>query len=165
MQLTKNFNTLEDIKITGCKHWLTLPTQVQNNLKKITEVAQELRDYYECPIIVTSGYRDNKKNKELRMASMTSQHLFGEALDLVFKWQEEAFYDLQNKLQSDWPLSQVILEQDGDIKWLHIALSTNRFKKTAGATSHRQDSCEFLKYKDGTYELVKIVKHKKSYSA
>ena len=160
MQLTKNFNTLEDIKITGCRNWSTLPTQIQNNLKKITEVAQNIRDYYNCPIIVTSGYRCVKNNNRLTHASRTSQHLFGEALDLVFKRQEEAFHDLQNDLQTAWPLSQVILEEADDSKWLHIALSTNRFKKRASPSSHRQDSCEFLTFKDGKYELVNVVKHK-----
>ena len=162
MQLTKNFNTLEDIKITGCRNWSSLPTQLQNNLKKITEVAQNIRDYYGCPIIVTSGYRIDKKNNRITNASKTSQHLFGEALDLVFKYQKEAFHDLQNDLQTSRPLSQVILEEDGGVSWLHIALSTNRFKQRAGLTSHRQDSCEFLTFKDGKYELVNVVKHKPS---
>ncbi|NMB81968.1 MAG: peptidase M15, partial [Ignavibacteria bacterium] len=70
-QLTKNFKYSEFF----CKGKQP-PTQYEGNIKRVAEELQKLRDYYNKPIIVTSGWRTPEHNKEVGGAT-NSYHLRG----------------------------------------------------------------------------------------
>lgn len=46
-------------------------------------VLEPIREYVDRPITITSGFRSLELNSKLRGSSRTSQHLYGEAADLV----------------------------------------------------------------------------------
>lgn len=74
--LTKNFNTNEfDCHGKGCCN----TTKIDSDL---VDFLQRIRDYFDKPIIINSGYRCSTHNKKVG-GSSRSQHLEGCACDIV----------------------------------------------------------------------------------
>lgn len=74
VQLTKNFKSTEfDCKCGKCKDTL-IDTKLVNLLQKV-------RDYYNKPVIINSGFRCAAHNKAVGGAT-TSQHTLGRAADI-----------------------------------------------------------------------------------
>lgn len=170
MRLTKNFDTKTDPKITGGIAWKDYP--FKENAQRLADIAQTIRDYLGCPVLVTSGYRSQSKNAILAGASKTSQHLHGEALDLVPNCLDSDGLDdlfralVDGKIKLPHPTSQIIRESDGKGgEWLHIAIKTFRWieycKTQLNATGaakfgKRLTHCEYLVTRDTVnYEAVK----------
>ena len=76
-QLTVNFNLSEFIR-----PGVAVPTEALNNLKLLAQRLQVIRDYYNKPITITSGYRTPAHNQAVGGARH-SQHLQGTAADFV----------------------------------------------------------------------------------
>ncbi len=89
-----------------------------------TNVLQIVRDHYNRPVIVTSGYRSPELNRRIG-GSSTSQHCLGEAADFtvpgisnieVARWMERALnYD------------QLIYEY-GEAGWIHCSYRVGRLR-------------------------------------
>ena len=135
MKLTENFSLSELCKsqVAERKGLPNNPSSDHiNNLKKLAEsVLQPLRNHYESPVIITSGYR----SAELCLAInsvITSQHAKGQAADLeiigvsnydVFKW-------IKHNLDYD----QLILEfwkgeDEPNSGWIHISYVGKKNRK------------------------------------
>ena len=161
MQLTKNFNTDVDTKITGGINWEQYP--FKDVARRLAENLQTIRDYLGTAITVTSGYRSAEKNASLSGSSKTSQHLLGEAVDFVVKGRPEALQIIHTdvmagKLKLPHPCSQLILESNGKVEWLHMGLFTDNWASRqkavlldhttnamkAATASKRLTHCEFL---------------------
>lgn len=80
MKLTNNFNISEFESKDGS----LMPVNVLNNITKLAEQLQILRDYTNLPIKINSGYRSENHNK-LIGGSPKSQHVLGKAADIVIK--------------------------------------------------------------------------------
>lgn len=85
MNLSDNLTLKEATKSnTAIKNGIN-NTPTDEHLTSLIEVAQKvfqpIRDHFNCPIKVTSGYRSQALN-EIIGGSKTSQHSKGEALDL-----------------------------------------------------------------------------------
>jgi uncharacterized protein YcbK (DUF882 family) len=78
MKLTKNFSKREFDSKDGAE----MPLEVLQNIKKLAENLQVLRDELKAPITVNSGYRSLKHNAKIGGAKK-SQHLLGNASDIV----------------------------------------------------------------------------------
>lgn len=89
--------------------------ELDNLLELITNVLQPIRDHYNSPVKVTSGYRNPKLNKIVGGAS-NSQHLLGQAADIIVPGQsiENVIRFVKNNLIFD----QVINEYD---RWVHVS--------------------------------------------
>lgn len=97
--------------------------KVISNLNKlITNILDPLREQYDKPIIVTSGYRCSKLNDVLK-GSPTSQHKFGEAADIKSKddttKENKKLFDLIVEL--NLPFDQLIDEYN--YNWIHVSYS------------------------------------------
>ncbi|THU38144.1 DUF882 domain-containing protein [Niastella caeni] len=79
MHLTPNFK-LEEF---NCHDGTEVPGYLQDNVQLLAENLQVLRDYIGEPIHITSGYRTEDYNSNLRGASPRSQHLQGKAADIA----------------------------------------------------------------------------------
>ena len=77
MKLTKNFSKHEFDSKDGAE----MPLEVLQNIKKLAENLQVLRDELKTPITVNSGYRSPKHNAKI--GAKRSQHLLGNASDIV----------------------------------------------------------------------------------
>ncbi len=77
MKLTDNF-WLDEFY---CKDGTSVPDQLIDNVCKLSESLQALRDYIGRPIKITSAYRHEDYNRAVG-GSKNSQHLLAKAADL-----------------------------------------------------------------------------------
>jgi zinc D-Ala-D-Ala carboxypeptidase len=135
MKLTENFSLAELTKsqVAERKGISNNPSSDQiSNLKKLAEsVLQPLRNHYESPVIVTSGYRSAELCIHIG-SSIDSQHCKGQAADLeiigvsnydVFKW-------IKHNLDYD----QLILEfwkgeDEPNSGWIHVSYVGKKNRK------------------------------------
>ena len=120
MQLTPNF-TLEELTASGTAARLGIdntPNAVEiSNLRRLAYMLQELRNMFDAPIFINSGFR----NKELNQAvgsSSSSQHLKACAADIRVSGYtpREA---VRKIIDSGISYDQVICEYDS---WVHISV-------------------------------------------
>lgn len=102
--------------------------QEQNLILLVNKILDPLREVYDKPIIVTSGFRSEELNRQLGGAR-TSQHKTGEAADIrsVEDTPEEnkKIFDLIKEL--DLPFDQLINEYNYD--WIHVSHSKQNRKQ------------------------------------
>jgi uncharacterized protein YcbK (DUF882 family) len=77
MKLTNNFSKSEFESKCGRQ----MPQSVLDNIKKVAESLQVLRDELKRPISITSGYRSPEHNAKVKGAK-NSQHILGTAVDI-----------------------------------------------------------------------------------
>ena len=93
--------------------------QVINNLTALVDnVLDPLREAWDAPIHVNSGYRCKALNKAVGGAP-ASQHMLGEAADITAgsRAKNQSLYRLLRQL--DLPVDQAINEYD--FSWLHVS--------------------------------------------
>ena len=124
--LSPNF-TLEELLITSYKEFqkkqLEEVKPFMDNLYILANnILQPIRNYYKVPITVTSGFRGPALNEKVG-GSKTSQHCFGEAVDILVKGKtvDEVFDDIRTgKINICY--RQLIKEKINGKFWIHIAM-------------------------------------------
>lgn len=128
MYITTNF-TLEELYKSNTASKLginNVPNKdVSNNLMVLAvKILQPLREAYGKPITVTSGYRSLELNKAVK-GSSTSQHLKGEAADLVTDNNKKLF-EVAKRLIDEGKIKVGQLIDEYNYKWIHISLPNNK---------------------------------------
>ena len=128
MYITTNF-TLEELYKSNTASKLginNVPNKdVSNNLMILAvKILQPLREAYGKPITVTSGYRSFELNKAVK-GSSTSQHLKGEAADLVTDNNKKLF-EVAKRLIDEGKIKVGQLIDEYNYKWIHISLPNNK---------------------------------------
>ena len=128
-KVTKNF-TLSELVASDTATRMGIDNSPDDkataNLRLLaTSILQPLRDKYGKPITVTSGYRCKALNKAVGGVS-TSQHLKGEAADLVTD-DVKALFNLAKKMVEGGQI-QVgqLIDEYG--RWVHISLPDKKHK-------------------------------------
>ena len=104
--------------------------QIDNLLNLIFYCLQPIRDKLKKPMIITSGFRNEELNKAVG-GSANSQHMKGEAADIVPSVRTENNFNILFNLAKEVDFDQLILERRYDYKacyvqtWIHIS-----FKKS-----------------------------------
>lgn len=80
MKLTANFSKSE----FDCKSGADMPQGVLNNVQKLANQLQIIRNRVNAPVKINSGYRSPEHNSKVG-GVRTSQHLFGRAADIVIE--------------------------------------------------------------------------------
>lgn len=80
LQLTKNFNTKE----FACHDGSPVPLRYIENVRTLAKNLQALRDHFNEPILINSGFRTGKYNKSIGGAN-NSFHLRAMAADIRIK--------------------------------------------------------------------------------
>lgn len=78
--MTTNFNLLEFASKDGAD----FPQEIVKNLYELAKNLEVIREFYDKPIKVNSGYRSPEHNKNIKGAPK-SQHVQGKAADLVIE--------------------------------------------------------------------------------
>ncbi len=139
MKLSTNFS-LEELTATstGLKN---NPNPIQlGSLQELAEhVLQPLRNMYGQPIRITSGFRSIQVNTRVGGVA-TSQHIKGEAADLVCRDNATIFRLIRDHLSFD----QLIWEAGNDMEpdWVHVSYRSS---------GNRQ---QVLRMKNGTYQVM-----------
>jgi hypothetical protein len=100
------------------------PSQLQiDNLNFLVDnVLDPLRELLGQPITVNSGFRSPEVNARVGGAT-NSQHLFGQAADIVCSDNQKLFDLIKDNL----PYDQLINEYD--LKWIHVSFSNIHNRK------------------------------------
>lgn len=80
MQLTDNFNLNE----FNCKSGAPMPPSVVDNIIKLADALQVIRNTVKAPISITSGYRSPEHNRKIKGAP-NSTHVMGKGADFKVK--------------------------------------------------------------------------------
>jgi len=135
MQLSKNLSLREVTKsITaerlGVKN-VPDKEDIANLIDIATHVFQPLRDHFDVPIAVSSGFRSKELNKAVG-GSRTSEHMVGRALDLDADihggvTNKEIFEFIKKNLE----FNQLIWEfgNDENPEWVHVSYHKGNNKK------------------------------------
>ena len=129
-QLTEHFNLNEFTYSTtaaAAKINNNVGTFEYNNLKKLCEdILEPIRQKWDIPIRITSGYRCPELNRRLK-GSATSQHTKGEAAD--FESQDDCngklFHIIEAMIHNgEITVGQLIWEKGDEHNpdWIHISL-------------------------------------------
>lgn len=92
------------------------------NLNYTLQRLEEIREGYNKPIVISSGYRCEELN-ELVGGEEDSYHLKGLAVDL--RWDKELVEYIINNCQ----FHKAIREKSGKTKWLHLQFKLDRTKE------------------------------------
>ena len=107
-----------------------------NLVTLISACLDPIREIYGKPIYISSGYRNDELNRAVK-GSESSQHKLGQAADLV-PAQGGSLSGIFRAAVQFGEFDQLIIEQSGGSKWIHISYSPR----------HRK---EILAYKDHQY--------------
>lgn len=134
MQLTKNF-TLEELTRSDTARLRGIdnsPGVVHvDNLRRLAEtILQPVRDKWGRPITVTSGYRSPALNRFLKGASATSQHMQGEAADIISD-DTPALYRLMKQMMEAGEITVGQLLDENGGSWIHVSLPNGKWKNYA----------------------------------
>lgn len=110
------------------------------NLAKLIKHLDKIREVYGSPIKVNSGYRSAELNRVLPNASPTSQHTKGQAADIVPTF-GGSLADIFRACIAVGGYDQLIIEDSGDSRWVHISIADNPRKQV-------------LAYKNGQYTNI-----------
>lgn len=133
MKLTEHFNLCEFTRsATADKLHIdnTIPEELIPNLKNLCEqVLEPLREHFDTPVIISSGYRCPQLNKAVGGVP-NSQHLKGEAADIILP---HSTLNTKHSTLNDWFLwiienacfDQLIWEKKGSSRWIHVSCKLN----------------------------------------
>lgn len=132
--LTPHFKLSEFIKsstATARKIDNTPSEEVISNLQALCQnVLEPLREYFNCPVIIGSGYRSPALNKAVGGVK-NSQHMTGEAADIHLSNNETGrkwFLWMMDNLKFD----QLIMEKSTPTStcyWIHVSFSRHRCRQ------------------------------------
>jgi len=126
MNLSKNLSLAEMIssesaKRNGIKNEPT--AEHLDNMKKLAiNVFQPIRDYFNVPIHISSGYRSLALNKAIK-GSLSSQHCSGEAMDIDMDGTDITNAKIFNYIKDNLIFDQLIWEfgTDKNPDWVHVS--------------------------------------------
>ena len=131
MQLSKNLTLAEmtrseSAKRAGIKN---NPSNVHlaNMVKLANVIFQPIRDHFNCPIHISSGYRSSALNAAIPGSSKSSQHSLGEAIDIDMDntkiTNKEVFDYIKNNLEFDQLIWEFGTSQNP--AWVHVSHKAN----------------------------------------
>lgn len=135
MKITENFTYEEFWNNSGVAKRLQINNEpnaeVKENIVRLANTLQIVRDTYKKPIIINSGYRCSKLNKAVGGAS-NSDHLFGAAADIRSVSDKPSdnkeLFEIIVKLVNDGKIKcrQIIWEygkKSSGPNWIHISMN------------------------------------------
>lgn len=120
------FSNCSDAEILSC-----IKSGALNNVLRLFFLLDEIRDYCGQPFVITSTYRDKEHNERVG-GSVTSQHLYGAAVDFFcpkvpFETLVYLVQDAIKKAGLQYALGQVIFYYKR--QFIHVALPCSKHSK------------------------------------
>ena len=151
MKLSENFSLNEFTKSqTATRHNIdNTPsmTEILNLTSLCERVLQPVRNNFQKPMIISSGFRCKELNTKIG-GSSTSQHVFGQAADIEVL--EVSNLELSDWINKNLSYDQLILEfhnpdEDPHSGWVHVSFNSDNnrheykeaYKNEEGQTRYR----------------------------
>jgi hypothetical protein len=130
MNLSKNLTLLEmtrsDMaKRKGVSNQPT-PEHIENMVILANKIFQPIREHFQVPIYISSGYRSAALNKKIG-GSKNSQHLTGEAMDIDMDGHPHVTnVEVFNFIRENLNFDQLIWEYGNNVApdWVHVSYRT-----------------------------------------
>ena len=113
-------------------------------------VLDKVREHFDKPIWVSSGYRSKALNDATPGSSPTSQHCLGEAADLD---QDGRGTGVSNKMVFDYIKDHLEFDQliwefgtDANPDWVHVSFSTKRKRKQVLKAVRVKGKTQYIPY-------------------
>lgn len=152
MQLSKNLSLAEMIRSESAKRKgiSNMPTEEHlANMKKLaTNVFQPIREYFNVPIHISSGYRSLELNKAIK-GSKTSQHCTGEAIDIDMDGTKVTNKQVFDYIKNNIVFDQMIWEFGTDLNpdWVHVSYeSTGKQRKQILKAIKKNGKTSYINY-------------------
>lgn len=152
MQLSKNLSIAEMIRSESAKRKgiSNMPTEEHlANMKKLaTNVFQPIREYFNVPIHISSGYRSLELNKAIK-GSKTSQHCTGEAIDIDMDGTKVTNKQVFDYIKNNIVFDQMIWEFGTDLNpdWVHVSYeSTGKQRKQILKAIKKNGKTSYINY-------------------
>ncbi len=148
MQLSKNLSLKEfchsDTAVArGINNTITNTVHLENAKRLAENVFQPIREHLNRAIKVNSGYRSAALNAAIPGSSSTSQHCFGEAIDL----------NLTDRDLFEWIIDNIIFDQlifeggtEDRAEWFHISYREGRNRKQVLRMVRRRGKPTYVPY-------------------
>ena len=126
MQLSKNLSLAEVMRSETAKRNgisnMPTPEHIENFKKLAENVFQPIREHFDRPIHISSGYRSVALNKAVK-GSLSSQHCSGEAIDIDMDGTEITNAEIFNFIKDNLDFDQLIWEYgtDSNPDWVHVS--------------------------------------------
>ena len=110
--------------------------EAKDNLKMLAQnVLEPLRAKFGAPLYVSSGFRSEALNKAVKGAK-NSQHLFGQAADLIAcagageskKQANKRLFNVARQMIESGEITVGQLIDEKNFAWVHVSLPTERLK-------------------------------------
>lgn len=140
MRLSSSFTLEEFIKSPTARR-LQLdntpsPAIIENLTALCTHVLQPVRNYFNLPVVINSGYRSANLNRAMGGAS-TSQHLYGQAADIEIPGVSNDLlwtYIVEN-LPFDQCIAEFLSSNDPKAGWVHVSYGPRARKEALSCIS------------------------------
>ena len=128
IRFSKDFTLDEFVRTSTGVDNIPNQTEIDALQALVTNVLQPLRNHFNKPLRITSGFRSILVNAKVGGSSKTSQHMKGEASDFQIEGvTNQQIIDAARKLRL--PYDQIIDEQLRGSKWIHVSYSQKGNKK------------------------------------
>lgn len=134
MELSKNLSLSEVTRSDTAKRKsisnMPTPEHIENFKKLAVNIFQPIREHFDKPILISSGYRSAELNKAIG-GSASSQHCSGEAIDIDMDGttitNKQIFDFIKDKLNFDQLIWEFGTESNPD--WVHVSFAANRSQR------------------------------------
>jgi zinc D-Ala-D-Ala carboxypeptidase len=101
------------------------PPELANLLALCEAILEPIRDLWGCPVRVTSGYRSH--DVEMKVSGKDyGQHRIGQAADIMPMGPLTIVEAFERIWKSALPYDQLLLEQSGAVRWIHVSFTSAR---------------------------------------
>ena len=127
------------------------PTEAHlNNLKKLTEaIFEPIREYFDTPIYISSGYRSEALNKVIG-GSDKSQHSEGQAFDIDQDNRNSPIcnLDIFNYIKDNLTFDQLIFEygDDSGPNWVHVSYNEGFNRNQILKSTKEEGKVKYIKW-------------------
>lgn len=153
MQLSKNLSLSEMMRSESAKRKEISNTPTEDhtaNMKKLAmNIFQPLREHFNIPIHISSGYRSAALNASIKGASKTSQHSTGEAIDIDMDGTAITNMQVFNWIKNNLIFDQLIYEfgTSSNPDWVHVSYeSTGKQRKQVLKAIKKNGKTSYINY-------------------
>jgi zinc D-Ala-D-Ala carboxypeptidase len=153
MKLSEHLDLSEVIRSESAKRNgisnMPTPEHIQNFKLLADHIFEPIREHFNVPIRISSGYRSKELNAIIPGSSKTSDHCFGRAIDIdndgTSITNNQIFYFIKDNLK----FKQLIFEfpVNGKASWVHVSYESGNLKNEILVAKKLYGKTIYIKYK------------------